>query len=1157
MTIAKWLCMVRGILVVVFLTAATALADRTPIFATNQARNSQVQTAPALDSIRDLLRRGQSRDAEREARALLTKVDPDGRIDTLEVAEILDLLSQALRARPPNALSGSIDLVARAVDIREKAQGPGHVDVARSLTNVAILRTLANDPASARPLFERALTIREKALGPNHQLVASSLHNLAGVLMTLHDDAAARLRLERALDIFEKNFGSNSAEFANELYNFANFLRETNDFTEARRSYERALAIQQRLFRPDHPAIGTTLTNLAVVLSTTGDYAAAKRMHEQVVDIWIANFGPNDRRVSMPLNNLALDLTEGGDYAAARVAAERAVAIQKRADGEWHPEVAKRMDTLGIILAEQGDYVGARRLFDRAVEIHVKVLGPEEPEVAFVLSSIGYVLRETGDHEMAKTYYTRALAIREKRLAGDDPLLAASLNDLGTELLEAKEFDRARELFGRALAINEKIFGTGHSSVAMTLNNIGEVLARTHADEKARSVYERALAVGEQAVGRNHPFVGQVLTNIAVLDVRDGNDVEARARLTRALGIQERALGNTHPEVAATLVRLAEVEARSGQADAAVTAALRAENIARDHVQLTARAMSEREALTYAASRDSGLDVMLSLATELPPKVAGLGSRAWDAVVRARALVLDEMGRRFGAIESSSDPELARLNAQLSAARQRLARLTVRGSGESDAEQHRQFLEQARKEKEQAERELADRSLTYRTSESASRAGIEQVAMTMPPDAALVGFVRYRQENFDRAGNAGAARDPVPSYLAFVVSGAGSEPHVVPIGAASVIDDLIADLRKQLTQEGLAPGRSTVTEVAYRRTGENLRRRVWDPLVPYLPRARRVFIVPDGALHLVNFAALPVDATRYLIESGPSIHYLSAERDMLLTDSSNAAAGKMLVVAAPAFEDAAAFTAPASSSPATPVSGGGFGTLRGSQPSCGGFRSMQFDPLPASAREADDIATLWRGAGGEDAIERLLGTAASESVVKTRTSGRRVVHLATHAFFLTERCDSSPIAGAPNPLLLSGLALAGANRRADAPPNGDDGILTGEEIAGLNLKGTDWVVLSGCDTAVGDIRVGEGVLGLRRAFQLAGARTVIMSLWSVEDQAARTWMTHLYRERLAGHRSTVEAVTAADLAVLRERRAKGQSTHPFYWAAFVAVGDWR
>jgi CHAT domain-containing protein len=155
------------------------------------------------------------------------------------------------------------------------------------------------------------------------------------------------------------------------------------------------------------------------------------------------------------------------------------------------------------------------------------------------------------------------------------------------------------------------------------------------------------------------------------------------------------------------------------------------------------------------------------------------------------------------------------------------------------------------------------------------------------------------------------------------------------------------------------------------------------------------------------------------------------------------------------------------------------------------------------------------------------------------------------------KLGAAPAVALENPLLLSGLALAGANLRDSAAAGEDDGILTAEEVASLDLSGTEWAVLSACRSGVGPIAVGEGVLGLRRAFQVAGARTVIASLWPVGDAAARRWMQALYRSRFDEGLSTAEAVRAAELEVLRQLRAVGAAETPFEWAAVQAAGDGR
>jgi CHAT domain-containing protein len=228
--------------------------------------------------------------------------------------------------------------------------------------------------------------------------------------------------------------------------------------------------------------------------------------------------------------------------------------------------------------------------------------------------------------------------------------------------------------------------------------------------------------------------------------------------------------------------------------------------------------------------------------------------------------------------------------------------------------------------------------------------------------------------------------------------------------------------------------------------------------------------------------------------------------------------------------------------------------------------------------EAEEVVAIWNGrAAGSpgpqtDAV-LLTGERAREEAFKRHAPGRRVLHLATHGFFAPSACllapldamglsrsgpsPADPLVAGENPLLLSGLALTGANRRDQRSAAGmEDGILTAEEVASLDLRGVEWAVLSGCDTGAGPVLSGEGVLGLRRTFAIAGARTLILSLWSIDDQAGRTWIRGLYEARLSGL-STPAAVRKANLDAIQVRRRAGVTTHPFFWGPFVASGDWR
>jgi CHAT domain-containing protein len=352
----------------------------------------------------------------------------------------------------------------------------------------------------------------------------------------------------------------------------------------------------------------------------------------------------------------------------------------------------------------------------------------------------------------------------------------------------------------------------------------------------------------------------------------------------------------------------------------------------------------------------------------------------------------------------------------------------------------------------------------------------------------------------------------------------------VPLGPAVEIDALVEQWRRAIVEGRAAlPVVRSAAEQRYREIAADLRRAIWDPIAVETRGAGRVFVVADGALHLLNLDTLVQEDGRYLAETAPVFHYLSTERDLVPPAGAVAAGRGLLVVGGPDFD-------------------------RGAR--------APLAPLPGSRREADAVAAMWEA---PEEVTRLSGREASEQAVKRAAPGSLVVHLATHGFVIEDPAPaadsrlepyasalaSTPGSEAP---VLSGLAFAGPSaRHPAADSSADDGVLTDLEVASLDLDGVDWVVLSGCETGVGTPRAGEGVLGLRRSFQIAGAERLVMSLWSVEDAATETWMRHLYEARSAGA-SAADAVRRASLESIRGRRERGESTHPFYWGAFVAVG---
>jgi CHAT domain-containing protein len=739
-------------------------------------------------------------------------------------------------------------------------------------------------------------------------------------------------------------------------------------------------------------------------------------------------------------------------------------------------------------------------------------------------------------------------------LDAENPLIASTLLNLADVRRREGDYDQAQRLAEQALRAWDKKQGPYHAEIVAGCSLLGNVAYSRRDYATARSMFSRAVELSREAFGERHPMVARGRVELADTLLRLEEYELARRQLDAALEVLSETLPPDHPDIGAGLTAYSRLNLDTGDERAALRSALEAENVGRAHLRLTLRSLPERQSLLFATSRVSGLDLALTIAAdelEGPERGATL-----DALIRSRALVLDEMASRYRSLTGSDDAAIRGLVEQLASARTRLANLIIRRHSETDPERLAKLVANARVEKERIESRLADASLAFRQELAADQVGLAEVEQHIPDNCALVSYVRYQRHS--------PRDDPTPSYMAFVWSPDSRYPQSIPLGPAKEIELLVARWRNEMSRA--AGGVSLAnSETRCREVGADLRRAVWDPIVSRMDAVGQVFVVPDGVLHTVNLAALPSGNGRYLVEFEPAIHYLAAERDLVRASGEAPTGVGLLAMGDPDFDAISPRTerrSPDESTEFPPTRNLGRANLD----------SMRFAALPGTGKEVQEIVDLWRRRRNTEG-RSIVGEQATESRFKVEARGKEIIHVATHGFFLDDtgargrdvrgigglanRTLSRPTTDIEvNPLLRSGLVFAGANHHEVAAGDQDDGILTAEEIAGLDLSGVAWAVLSACDTGAGEVVDGEGVLGLRRAFQTAGARTVLMSLWPVEDQAGREWMRRLYEERLAG-RSTPDAVRRASVGFINEQRRIDATTHPFYWGAFVAVGDWR
>jgi len=1104
-------------------------------------------------------------------------------------------------------------LYQRALAIRETAQGGGHPDVATALNNLAALYDATGKADWAEPLYQRALAIREEALGREHPLVAAVLNNLAVLLEATGSPAKAEPLHQQALAIREKAFGPGHPEVAASLNNLADLYRATGGFAKAEPLYRQALAIREKTLGAGHPDVATTLNNLAELYRASGSDAQAEPLYQRALAIREKALGPEHLKTAATLNGLGALYEARGDHAKAEPAYRRALAIREKVKGVDHPDVAVTLGALASLYKKTGDYAQAESLYRRVIRIQEKALGPTHRKLAAHLSNLASVYEAAGNYEKAEPLYRRVLEIRETALGQEHPAVAADLSNLGGLYAALGNTERAESFYRRALDIREKVLGTGHPSVATEMNNLAALYREVGDRTKAESLLKQALEIDELSVGPNHPNVATDLNNLAALYRDAGDNAKAKPLLQRALAIDEDALGPAHPTTASSLYNLARLYQAMGENARAVplfrrALAIQEQALGPDHpgtadalgslatayqavgefakAEPLARRVRLIREKTVGPDHPSAAQSLLTLAglaasqqrhreaadlfkrglalqERQMQKPAFLRSLAGDAFMFLSLLHQHMKGNRdaahdglelalrrkggvidaeFWASEEMRDrlPEQARKEwDELDAARGELDRLARHKPDKMGFDVYRETLAAVHRRIETVEQRLAGESATAAMALQHKTITVEGAAAVLPVNSALVEFARIRDFDFAAGKWKASGR-----YLAFVLRKSG-DVFLADLGDAGKLEERVRraleDVRGSIkTDDVRSAKKPSVKKPRGRpvfqpglRSLEDLHAGLWAPLEPALGSADKILLSPDGLLNLVPFAALRDGQGRSLVERY-QLAYLAGGRELAGAEGASPRPdSELLLVANPAF----------------------------------GSPKSRFSPLPETEREGQEIPAVIGADGGVKAV--LVGKLATESAVKASHSPR-ILHLATHGFFLSDEVialDSDAFQSSPkrgrsgkkgaaalryeNLPGRSGLALAGANF-AGKTTEGDDGLLTALEIAGLNLWGTELVVLPVCETGAGKVQNGEGVFALRRAFALAGAKNLLMSLWPAGDEVTARQVKAFYRKLQA--LPPAEALRQAQLESIRELKAKYGVPPPGLWAPFILQG---
>jgi CHAT domain-containing protein len=952
--------------------------------------------------------------------------------------------------------------------------------------------------------------------------------------------------------------------------------------------------VRARRLGPDHADTIRALEDVARYTSATGNYTEGLRIHRDLLARAEKRHGAGTVETLAALEGLAGQLWMAQKYDEADRLYLRVLALHRVKDGPDSALYATYLQTYAGFLWARSSFSAAEQRYLEAKEIIDRTTKPGDAQRAGVLMGLGWLYWAQGQHQKAVKQFDQAMALLEELYTGTlkDPSLSAGLvlgiasiyatggrSDLARPLEE-----RGEKLYREAIADIEKQHGRLDQRLVVPLSALAGLHQRRREWDRAEAMYRQVSAIyaAQKNPGSEAAEIGS-LTTLATLERQRGrprralpmlekvrglyraqygaymaSTVEhqiadlhrelgeyrpARRMLEKVVATSRKTWGPRHPLVAGQLASLAMLHMAEGKPALAVGRLREALDIQEPNLGLVLATGTESDHATYFARIAYELHMALTLHTRYAPTDPAAARLALTTVLRRKGRILDAAASSVAVLRGKLGADDQKLLDQLAVAREQLARLIVAGPRATESpDDYAAEVGVLEREVKRLEDQVRRVSGAYRVQSQPIELAAVQKAI--PADGVLVEIVLYQPYDA-RASTYNPPKPPARRYLAYLLRRTG-EPTFVDLGEAAAIDADADELLAALAD----PARDDVIAL-----GKRLHDRAFKALAARLGTTRRVLLAPDGLLALVPFGALVDGSDRHLIHRF-NFSYLTSGRDLLRVGAKGAAKQGPVIVADPRFDEAE--PAPvakkgAASAPKVASRGVRSRDLRG----------RKWERLPGTAEEADALVKLF----GADQVHVLRGARATEAALK-KVRGPRLLHIATHGFFLPAeppppRPDDGPAPAGPvmpvfaaqaassgpeNPLLRSGLALAGANNLSSG---GEDGILTALEAAGLDLWGTQLVVLSACETGVGKVTEGDGVHGLRRAIVIAGAESIVMSLWQVDDTATRELMTGYYRKLEAGSGRS-DALREVQLAMLRKRK----TSHPYYWASFVPTGSW-
>ena len=974
-------------------------------------------------------------------------------------------------------------LVIIAIALSGAVQAQNQID-ADTITDQAAILYEKGNLTDALPLFEQAAKLNESKYGFIHEKTGTSLANLATIYQEMGNYEKALELNKRLVELAHNLLGPENVRTALCMIDEAKICMLLNKFQDAILLRKKAASIIEKVNGPNHNDTALSKYELAEIYLDIGEYENALPLIRQALSIWGNNISEDDATIPAALVTLGYTYQCLGEYENSLIAYNRALEIFTRILGSNSPETANCIKDIGNVYMGIGEHAKALPMFEKALGILKSTIGAETKEYANALNDLGTFYIFFGDFNKALNVTNQAALIK-KKLGINNVLEAGNLAVIYENL---SDYKTSLEFYEKVLAYQQNTYGVEHRLPARTLGNMSGVYKSLGDYTKALELRKNVCDIRQKVLGCEHWETAAGILALGSLYEENENYSESKLAYENALSILDKTLGENHYSTIDALENLARINYKTGNTNSAISLIQRFNDA--NKKQLSGiLLLDERSRLSW---QEKNLNFWFASFIE-PALLA-------DVSIRNKGIILESLSEdRAMALAAGSTGEGAKILLKIKSLQAKLSKIAF----EQGKEEESLNIED---EIGRLQRELTTKYLGRDRQRISASITMADIVPALSGGGVLVDFIQFDDPKL---------KGPEATCLGAIITAEDNNPVFVRIDSGAAINRAIDSLRVAINQ-----GNAAEVETQTKFLSEKL----WQPVAAKIPGgAKRLFICPDSKLNFLSFAALLEPDGKFVAEKYP-ISYIGSARD-LAKKPSEKISKTMAIFANPQFD----------------ASGGNSKTtemvsMRSAEADV--FGSIALPPLPGTETEAQSLESLATESGWN--VQSAFGKDATElSVRSAKKPG--VLHLATHGFYLNSFTPPAPegsrgmsVVGVKetdeekkkkekgvDPMRASGVALTGAQNtlsswsQRKAPDPESDGVLTAEEVGALRLNGTWMVVLSACETGVGEARSGEGVFGLRRAFMIAGAENLLMTLWPVADETTAKIMADFYKEAFA------------------------------------------